>query len=612
MLNSIRFGFVFAGFSALALFLGLVSVVEAATITADITGDWSVADNWIGGILPTENDDVVIGDNVVITLDQDFTVNSIFISGGDDATGIIIPGNESLTVNGNVTFEAPVDDATSAIGVGSGSLTVGGNLEIVSGATGAEISVVYVGDGELDVEGDITFDGTAAAARLVATGVATISVAGNLESSGTFTRSLSNVIFDGEGDQDVGAHEYYSVTIDKASGTATLLNDSFMFGSLDIVSGSFSTDVYDLDITGPTTIRSGATLTHGAGHKIQNGNLIIEEGGAWIETGNPTVDFLGHVTNNGTFTAGTGLHGFLNFERSINGTFSIPNVSLNDNAIYTNNGTLTISTSLGGGGHFINGAGATLNIGDDLIDDAEDGLTFTASAEGNTVNYNRAGAQTVAIPTGDDYYNLTFSGSGTKSVGSALTIAGDLSIDSGAKASLTGDSTSNQLFLNESLQIPGTFGSSASNASDRNNTYFAGTGMVTVAVGAPPPSPSSSGSSASPAMLARLGITPGGGGADDNRLEIEKLLAQIRELQALILELQKAQMSDSPNPVNFKCEPFLRLGSKGEEVKILQTKLGILADGVFGKDTEKALRDFQAEKGLMSDGIAGPESCMAV
>lgn len=51
---------------------------------------------------------------------------------------------------------------------------------------------------------------------------------------------------------------------------------------------------------------------------------------------------------------------------------------------------------------------------------------------------------------------------------------------------------------------------------------------------------------------------------------------------------------------------ILKKGSKGEEVKQLQTKLGLAADGVFGPGTEKQLKAWQTKNGLTADGIAGP------
>ena len=50
---------------------------------------------------------------------------------------------------------------------------------------------------------------------------------------------------------------------------------------------------------------------------------------------------------------------------------------------------------------------------------------------------------------------------------------------------------------------------------------------------------------------------------------------------------------------------ILRVGSRGEQVRQLQQKLGLSADGVFGRGTEQAVRNFQTRNGLTADGIVG-------
>ncbi len=50
----------------------------------------------------------------------------------------------------------------------------------------------------------------------------------------------------------------------------------------------------------------------------------------------------------------------------------------------------------------------------------------------------------------------------------------------------------------------------------------------------------------------------------------------------------------------------LKNGSKGNEVKALQEKLGIAADGDFGPGTEAKLKAWQTANGLTADGVAGP------
>ena len=61
-----------------------------------------------------------------------------------------------------------------------------------------------------------------------------------------------------------------------------------------------------------------------------------------------------------------------------------------------------------------------------------------------------------------------------------------------------------------------------------------------------------------------------------------------------------------------------RLGSRGEEVRKIQTKLknwgyySGAVDGIYGTQTQKAVRYFQQKNGLTVDGIAGPKTLAAM
>ena len=50
---------------------------------------------------------------------------------------------------------------------------------------------------------------------------------------------------------------------------------------------------------------------------------------------------------------------------------------------------------------------------------------------------------------------------------------------------------------------------------------------------------------------------------------------------------------------------LLKQGSKGEDVKKLQQKLGLGADGIFGAGTAEAVKKWQAANGLTADGVVG-------
>ena len=76
----------------------------------------------------------------------------------------------------------------------------------------------------------------------------------------------------------------------------------------------------------------------------------------------------------------------------------------------------------------------------------------------------------------------------------------------------------------------------------------------------------------------------------------------------------------SAAPPKPKERPTLRLGDFGADVKDMQTILRklkyknstgkrlILADGDFGKATDKAVRKFQTDRGLVVDGICGKQT----
>ena len=50
----------------------------------------------------------------------------------------------------------------------------------------------------------------------------------------------------------------------------------------------------------------------------------------------------------------------------------------------------------------------------------------------------------------------------------------------------------------------------------------------------------------------------------------------------------------------------LNVGSTGDTVKAVQEFLGIGADGIFGRGTKRAIKQWQASKGLTADGVVGP------
>ena len=59
--------------------------------------------------------------------------------------------------------------------------------------------------------------------------------------------------------------------------------------------------------------------------------------------------------------------------------------------------------------------------------------------------------------------------------------------------------------------------------------------------------------------------------------------------------------TDNPHPV-------LKMGDTGDDVKKIQTRLGVSADGDFGPGTKAAVMRFQRKEKLYADGIVGQQS----
>ena len=66
---------------------------------------------------------------------------------------------------------------------------------------------------------------------------------------------------------------------------------------------------------------------------------------------------------------------------------------------------------------------------------------------------------------------------------------------------------------------------------------------------------------------------------------------------------QKVDGIAGPNTLNGS--PMVRRGARGNITKLIQEKLGISADGIFGANTEVEVKNYQRTNGLSVDGIVG-------
>ena len=79
-------------------------------------------------------------------------------------------------------------------------------------------------------------------------------------------------------------------------------------------------------------------------------------------------------------------------------------------------------------------------------------------------------------------------------------------------------------------------------------------------------------------------------------------------------EVPDSVMAVTRDPAEATPEPVLRTGSRGQEVKDLQSRLSQLGyykdeiDGQFGAGTKAAVIEFQRVNGLDTDGMVGSET----
>ncbi len=94
------------------------------------------------------------------------------------------------------------------------------------------------------------------------------------------------------------------------------------------------------------------------------------------------------------------------------------------------------------------------------------------------------------------------------------------------------------------------------------------------------------------------------------RISLGALAALTVGPSASLAEGPTASGAGEPNPeppTTTEHVIVLSAGSEGRQVEMLQAALGgISVDGIFGPETEEAVRQFQATKGLPVDGIVGP------
>jgi hypothetical protein len=322
---------------------------------------------------------------------------SLTSGGSRVGNGVYPVANDIVYIEGGTTVTVNANSACGSISIASGSiLSVGGFNFSISGTT--------------SVNGSITFTNTAG------------------------TKTMGNVIISG-GNWTSNVGETYSTTNLTLSG-ATIngsATGTFTVSSNFAVTSGTTNNLYafNLTVNGTSTIDGAASFLSSTGTKTFIGQTTVSSTGTWDNDNvNAPINFRGGLTNNGIFYAGTSTYTFDTNNQALNGTLSIPNTTINGITL-TNNNTLTVATALSGTGRLTNASTGILNIGGTSTI-----TTLTATATGNTVDYNGGGAQTVMATT---YSNLILQGGGAKTFPTGTTTINSLlSVEGTSTVTLTG------------------------------------------------------------------------------------------------------------------------------------------------------------------------------
>jgi len=476
--------------STLTMVSGSLAVAQAITLPESTSGSNVIS--MAGGTLTAPGLDFIAGGGAgheltiaggtvtisgnITGIDAGSTVNFTIAGTGTLQVGgsMFTPANGTLTAqSGTVEYNGAAQtievfnyNNLTLSGSGNktpaGTMTINGDLNVGTGTT------FNVSGVTLDVTGSSTIDGT----FTITTNPGTKTFNGPVTVNGTWTNTTEAITFSG------GLTNNGSFTA--GTGTHTFNAAQTIDGILNIPTvnvagpGAFAV-TNDGTLTVTTSLQGADQLAQGSGAILNISGLSTITTLNAVASGN-TVEFSGSaqtINNNNYFNlilSGSGIKTLQTGTTSIGGNLELKNTV-----------SVTAVTGLTIGATLDIDAGTTFTAG-----------TFTHTLGGNLTNdgtFNGAGsnlalngaAQSItggAISIAD----LQLNGSGIKTIGTSITMSGDLSINNGVEADLDNSNVyqSNTLSLGGLIQIPGTWGSPLSAAINQNDTFFNGTGLVTV------------------------------------------------------------------------------------------------------------------------------------
>lgn len=400
------------------------------------SGEWDQVTTWSTGgfggpiapAVPGAGDYVFIGDGFTVTVDANASATAIEFAPSNNLTNTItINDGVTLTSSNYITIPRTANGGFNQITIGNGQLTTN-NLDFTETPSGAGHRIT-INNGTLQANGNITGIGTSSTLQITGTGQILCSGAMFNATEGTLSMAAGSTFsYTGNSSQTIQNFTYQNLSFSGAGIKNSAATGALSVnGNLTVAIGAIANIIgLDLTVTGTTFVNGTLNFTSTTGAKTFVG--LINVSGTWNATAAEAFTLRGGITNSGTFTANTGIYTFNTNPQALNGTLSIPRITVTGVAL-SNNGAISINTALAGTGTFTQIAGATLNLG------GTSAITsLQATALNNTVNFTGLAAQTInAI----NYHHLGLSGGGVKTLSELTrTIAGNMSVS--GTSSLTG------------------------------------------------------------------------------------------------------------------------------------------------------------------------------
>ncbi len=442
--------------------------VDAATISAKATGNWSATGTWDLNRVPTGSDNVVIKGGWVVTVNGNYSCNNLTIGdAGSGCTVQITTSGKSLTINGALSINPNGTANSYLLNAGPGTINIAGTFPTWS-TSGT--NAIKVGTGVLNFTPAIAI--TSPNQYITFTGSGTVNFLSSFTDGYDRLRPATSCVVNFYSSYTVHTTEanwnVLGTAVFNGNGTITA-NSTINFNNFQTASSAVTTlasAAGAVNIYGSLMLDAGSTVT-------AHGDVSLVGNGAAISGTGVLIDSAGvvNITENKTINAGSAL------------TFGSESISssihISANTTVDNGGTIVIYGGVTGddaSSIWTNNSSSYLSVTGELLSAG----SIEGSIEANTIEYNGSIDQSVTAPL-SSYYNLLISNAGTKTmagpvqVDAELNISGSAVLDAGTN-SLTGTGAltmSGDAGLNIESSVSGTY-------PELTGTYSLSGGTVTL------------------------------------------------------------------------------------------------------------------------------------